>query len=67
MYSFYKIEHEYMSSDKDPVINGHFNILNPHRSYSLSTKVNWSFYNMIKIRLMLINNVDIFTLHESLL
>ena len=37
------------------------------RSYSLSTKVNWHLYDMVKIQLMMINNVNIFTIYKSLL
>ena len=37
------------------------------RSCSLSPKVNWNFYDMIKIRLIMIRNVNIFTIYESLL
>ena len=33
------------------------------RSCSLSTKVNWNFYDMIKVRFI----VNIFTIYESLL
>ena len=36
------------------------------RSCSLSTKVNWNFYAMIKIRIIMINNANIFTIYESL-
>ena len=37
------------------------------RSCILSTKVNWNFHGMIKIHLIMINNVNIFTMYESLL
>ena len=38
------------------------------RSCSLSTKFNQNFYKMIKIRLIIINNMSIFNIHdESLL
>ena len=36
------------------------------RSCSLSTKVNWHFYGMVKIRLVM-KNVNILTINESLL
>ena len=36
------------------------------RSCSLSAKVNWIFCNMIKICLIVINNVNMFTIYESL-
>ena len=38
-----------------------------NRSCSLSAKVKWNFYDMIKIPLIMIKNVIIFTIHESLL
>ena len=37
------------------------------RSCTLSTKVNWNFYDTKKIRPIMINNVNIFTIYESLL
>ena len=37
------------------------------RSCSLSTKINWHFSDMVKIRFIMTNNVNIFTLYESLL
>ena len=33
----------------------------------LSTKVNWNFYAIIKICLIMINDVNIFAIYESLL
>ena len=33
----------------------------------LSTKVNWNFYNIVEIRVIMINNVNIFTIYVSLL
>ena len=35
------------------------------RSYSLSTNVNWHFDEMVKIHLIMINNVNFFTIYES--
>ena len=37
------------------------------RLWSLSTKVHWNFYDMINICLIMENNVNIFTIYESLL
>ena len=37
------------------------------RSCSLITKINWHFSDMVKIRFIMTNNVNIFTLYESLL
>ena len=37
------------------------------RSCSLSTKANWNFYDMVKIQLIMINNVNIFTMYVALL
>ena len=31
--------------------------------YSLRTKVNWNFWDMIKIHLIMINNENIFTMY----
>ena len=36
------------------------------KSFSLSTKVKY-FYDMVKIRLIMINNVNILTIYESLI
>ena len=35
------------------------------RSYSLRTNVNWHFDEMVKIHLIMINNVNFFTVYES--
>ena len=37
------------------------------RSCTLITKVNWDSYDMVKSGLIMINNVNIFTIYESLL
>lgn len=36
-------------------------------SCSLSSKVKWHFYDILKVCLIIFNNVNIFTMHESLL
>ena len=36
------------------------------RSCSLSTKVNQPFHDMVKIRVIIIENVNIFTIYETL-
>ena len=37
--------------------------MNQKRSYSLSTKFHWNFYDLIKIRLIAIKNVNILTMN----
>ena len=45
---------------------GHTFMMNQKISCSLNTTVNWNFYDMIKIRLIMVNNVNIFTMYKSL-
>ena len=44
-----------------------FNIRNQSRSCSVSTKVDWNFYNIVKTYLIMINNVNYLTIYVSLL